>query len=150
MKKEKSIRGKVVACAFVLSILVLVFAGIMPVAASMTWYVDDSGGADFTSIQWAVDNASAGDTIIVRDGTYIENVDVNEQLTLIGGKRKTQTTMFLRYRPTQMFQDSQQQERLELAKQDLGFADGHPTSIFHTTQYQATITASICTAQVFL
>ena len=41
--------------------------------ASTTIYVPD----DYAKIQWAVDNASAGDTIIVRDGTYTENVDVN-------------------------------------------------------------------------
>ena len=41
-------------------------------------YVPD----DYTKIQWAVDNASAGDTIIVRDGTYVENVDVNKRLTV--------------------------------------------------------------------
>ena len=40
---------------------------------SATWYVPD----DYLKIQWAVDNATAGDTIIVRDGTYSENVDVN-------------------------------------------------------------------------
>jgi hypothetical protein len=34
-------------------------------------------GETYTSIQQAVDNATAGDTIIVRDGTYNENVDVN-------------------------------------------------------------------------
>ena len=44
--------------------------------------VDDSGGADYTSIQAAVDNASAGDTILVRDGTYTENIDINKRLTL--------------------------------------------------------------------
>lgn len=32
-----------------------------------------------SKIQRAVDNACAGDTIIVRDGTYIENVDVNNK-----------------------------------------------------------------------
>jgi parallel beta-helix repeat protein len=36
-------------------------------------YVPD----DYTKIQWAVDNATSGDTIIVRNGTYTENVDVN-------------------------------------------------------------------------
>ena len=41
-------------------------------------YVPD----EFTKVQWAVDNASAGDTIIVRDGTYIENVEVDKQLTI--------------------------------------------------------------------
>ena len=43
-----------------------------------TIYVPD----DYAKIQWAIDNATAGDTIIVRDGTYTENVDVNKQLTI--------------------------------------------------------------------
>ncbi|HUV01899.1 MAG TPA: NosD domain-containing protein [Desulfobacteria bacterium] len=47
--------------------------------SSNTIYVPD----DYEKIQWAVDNASAGDTIIVRDGTYTENVDVNiDNLTI--------------------------------------------------------------------
>ncbi|NIA11877.1 MAG: hypothetical protein GWP10_19660 [Nitrospiraceae bacterium] len=53
-------------------------------AAGGTWVVDDDGGADFTSIQAAVDAASAGDTIEVRSGTYVENVDVDKRLTLVG------------------------------------------------------------------
>jgi parallel beta-helix repeat protein len=44
----------------------------------VTIYVPD----DYTTIQAAVDNASAGGTIIVRDGTYNENVDVNKRLTI--------------------------------------------------------------------
>ncbi|MDW5555678.1 PKD domain-containing protein, partial [Methanosarcina sp.] len=35
-----------------------------------TWYVDDSGGVDYTDIQAAVNNASFGDTIFVYNGTY--------------------------------------------------------------------------------
>ncbi|MBP2146410.1 parallel beta-helix repeat protein [Methanofollis sp. W23] len=45
-------------------------------------YVDDSGGADFTSIQAAVNAARDGDTIIVRDGTYSESVRVNKSVTI--------------------------------------------------------------------
>ena len=41
-------------------------------------YVPD----DYPTIQQAVDAANAGDTIIVRDGTYVENVDVNKRLTI--------------------------------------------------------------------
>ncbi len=37
-----------------------------------TIYVPD----DYEKIQWAVDNASDGDIIIVRDGLYLENVDI--------------------------------------------------------------------------
>ena len=41
-------------------------------------YVPD----DYSTIQAAVDAAPAGDTIIVRDGTYTENVNVNKRLTI--------------------------------------------------------------------
>ena len=39
-------------------------------------------GEDETTIQGAVNNATAGDTIIVRDNTYNENVDVNKSLMI--------------------------------------------------------------------
>jgi len=48
------------------------------VASAKTIYVPD----DYEKIQWAVDNASADDTIIVRDGTYYESIIVNEKLTI--------------------------------------------------------------------
>jgi len=51
-------------------------------AGPKTWYVDDSGGADFTTIQAAVNAATDGDTIIVRDGTYPENVVVAKRLVI--------------------------------------------------------------------
>lgn len=48
-----------------------------------TWYVDDEGvDANFTRIQDAVDAASSGDMIIVRDGTYTENVNVTRYLII--------------------------------------------------------------------
>lgn len=55
--------------------LVLICVIIMPLclvgtAAARTWYVDDDGGADFSKIQDAINNANQGDTIIVRVGTY--------------------------------------------------------------------------------
>ena len=53
------------------------FVGVSVVSAR-TIYVPD----DYAKIQWAVDNASAGDTIVVRDGIYHENVVVNKQLTI--------------------------------------------------------------------
>ena len=47
-------------------------------SSSATIYVPD----DYPTIQAAVDAASAGDTIIVRDGTYIENIEVDKSLTI--------------------------------------------------------------------
>jgi len=41
----------------------------VPVGAN-TWTVDDDGGADFTTIQAAINAANSGDTIIVAAGTY--------------------------------------------------------------------------------
>jgi len=49
-----------------------------------TWTVDDDGPADFSTIQDAIDNASAGDTVFVRNGAYYEHVVVNKTLTLVG------------------------------------------------------------------
>jgi len=51
-------------------------------AASRTITVDDDGPADYTTIQNAVDNAVYGDTIIVKPGTYHENLDVYKSLTI--------------------------------------------------------------------
>jgi len=47
-------------------------------------YVDDDGGADYTKIQNAIDNATNGDTIFVYSGVYYENIIVNKTLELIG------------------------------------------------------------------
>jgi hypothetical protein len=45
---------------------------------SSTIYVPD----DYPTIQLAINNSSPGDTIIVRDGTYVENIIVNKPLIL--------------------------------------------------------------------
>jgi pectin methylesterase-like acyl-CoA thioesterase len=52
-----------------------------------TIYVPD----DYATIQWAVDNAMIGDTIIVRDGVYTENVNVNKRLTIRSEKGPSST-----------------------------------------------------------
>ena len=49
-------------------------------SSSATIYVPDG----YPTIQAAVNAASPGDTIIVKDGTYKENVLLNKRLTLIG------------------------------------------------------------------
>ena len=53
-------------------------------ASATSWSVDDSGGADSTRIQDAINNASAGDTILVYSGIYYENVVVDKSVTLKG------------------------------------------------------------------
>ncbi len=73
--------GRALGIAVGIMALVLVMAGGVG-AATLT--VNISGGADYTRIQDAIDNASAGDTILVYSGTYYENVNVNKQLNLSG------------------------------------------------------------------
>lgn len=68
---------------FSLLCLAVTFSLAMPVtlrveASSATIYVPDA----YSTIQAAVDGASPGDTITVRDGTYEENVDVDKRLTI--------------------------------------------------------------------
>lgn len=52
-------------------------------------YVDDSGGADYTSIQEAIDNANDGDTVYVYSGYYNEQVVINKSINLTGEDRDT-------------------------------------------------------------
>ena len=41
-------------------------------------------GAEFVSIQDAIDWSSAGETITVKSGYYIENVRITKRVTLVG------------------------------------------------------------------
>jgi len=73
--REKNTKLSLSCAAF---LFICMLACVVGVASAKTIYVPD----DYEKIQWAVDNASAGDTIIVRDGIYYEHVNVNKQLTL--------------------------------------------------------------------
>ena len=77
--------SKLVALFFMLALLLgsngLMMPGVANAAGS-TLYVDSSGSGDFTTIQSAVTAAGVEDTIIVKDGTYTENVTVDKALTI--------------------------------------------------------------------
>ena len=58
---------------------------LLPVKAeSRTIVVPD----DYAIIQTAVDKASLGDTVLVKSGTYYQNVTINKQLSFIGEKKE--------------------------------------------------------------
>jgi parallel beta-helix repeat protein len=63
-----------------IGVALLVFCAFVGTISAADIYVP----ADYTKIQWAVDNATAGDSIIVNSGTYYENVNVTKQLILRG------------------------------------------------------------------
>ncbi len=72
-------------CKILIICTAILFLGFVGTASAKTWYVDDSGGADFTSIQNAVNTAISGDIVIVNSGTYpYDAVDVTKQLILRG------------------------------------------------------------------
>ena len=62
-------------------------------AASSTITVGPSAGDDYSTIQDAVDAASAGDTISVDPGLYTESVDITVPLTLVGSGAATTTVL---------------------------------------------------------
>ena len=73
--REKNTKLLLSCTAF---LFLCMLACVVCVASARTIYVPD----DYERIQWAVDNASAGDTIIVRPGTYTENVDVDKSVEI--------------------------------------------------------------------
>ena len=49
-----------------------------------TLYVGGTGPGNYTKIQYAIDNASNGDTIFVYSGIYYENVRIKKSIDLVG------------------------------------------------------------------
>ncbi|MFZ2070632.1 MAG: NosD domain-containing protein [Halobacteriota archaeon] len=85
MESERRKFGMILAFAVLFATLAFVSVGCA--ASATTHYVPDN----YAKIQWAVDNASVGDIIIVRDGTYTENIKVNKRLTIKSENGSTST-----------------------------------------------------------
>ena len=69
------------ACSLIIITLILI--SIIPVADASEYTVAPTG-AEFTSIQAAINRAFPGDTILVKSGTYRENLLLDKKIDLIG------------------------------------------------------------------
>ncbi|MCW7074989.1 MAG: right-handed parallel beta-helix repeat-containing protein [Candidatus Methanospirare jalkutatii] len=90
MKETKAVAGmNIKRLMFGICVAFVLFGAFAGVASAKTIYVPD----DYVKIQWAVDNASVGDTIIVRDGTYTENINVNKPHLTIQSENGADSTI---------------------------------------------------------
>ena len=63
----------------------------VPTSSGNTLYVGGNGTGNYTRIQYAIDNASDGDTVFVYDDSspYKEGININKSLNIIGENRET-------------------------------------------------------------
>jgi parallel beta-helix repeat protein len=88
---RERVRSVFVCCMILISIFVVVditmdFVGEV---YGGTITVDDSGGADFSTIQAAINAANSGDTVFVYNGTYYEGLSIYKCINLIGEDKNT-------------------------------------------------------------
>jgi len=85
---EIVMKSKTVQIMLLVGILSVPLAGVVQ-AEPNTIYVPDN----YSTIQQAVNAANPGDTIVVRDGTYTENVNVNKDHLTIRSENGAETTI---------------------------------------------------------
>ncbi|MFO7967286.1 MAG: NosD domain-containing protein [Archaeoglobaceae archaeon] len=64
------------------SVIIVIYLTVLFTTSASASASDIFVPENYTTIQQAVDNADPGDTVIVEDGTYNENVEVNKRLTV--------------------------------------------------------------------
>ncbi|MEM4703481.1 MAG: NosD domain-containing protein [Candidatus Bathyarchaeia archaeon] len=79
-------KSRAICLSVVIGLLVFCFSriSIFVEAEKKIWIVDDDEPADFQKIQDAINNASSGDEIYVRNGLYYERLAVNKSVVIRG------------------------------------------------------------------
>lgn len=75
---------KKICIVFMCLTLMLSMVGFATAVNNDIIYVDDDGGADYTTIQEAINVVSDGDTIYVYPGIYYGVININKSITLTG------------------------------------------------------------------
>jgi hypothetical protein len=94
-------KNRLMRIGVILSIFAMIVScftgGVIITQAGDTIIVDDDGTGDYTSIQDAIDNASPGDYIVVKDGTYSDQLTVNVSVTISAASGETPTLYLSAY-----------------------------------------------------
>ncbi|MFE3845952.1 nitrous oxide reductase family maturation protein NosD, partial [Thermoplasmatota archaeon] len=99
VKKINIDKIRLISILFIMFILCIPSTSIL-VKAADTIIVDDDGLADYSNIQDAINNANVGDYIIVKDGTYGDQLTVNVNgLTISAASGETPTIYVPSYSP---------------------------------------------------
>jgi parallel beta-helix repeat protein len=85
--RKKTFAAVIITLAVLISIIAVVQSIKIAKAEPRTIIVPD----DYPTIQMAVGNATAGDTIFVKSGTYNETITINKSIFLIGENTNTTT-----------------------------------------------------------
>ena len=75
-----SAKNRLLNASLLLLVAMLFVVFISEDSEAATHTVDKFGGSDYTNITYAVENASAGDTIRVASRTYHDAVDANKKV----------------------------------------------------------------------
>ena len=91
-------KGKLIGKIFGIALVGLMIGGMLGGLPTLVSKVEASPATicvpdDYSTIQAAVNASSSGDTIIVRDGTYIENVDINKDHLTIQSENGAEATI---------------------------------------------------------
>ncbi|MHC1755709.1 MAG: NosD domain-containing protein [Methanosarcina sp.] len=87
--KERDLQVlKIAAAAFMLTVIFTCSAG-----SAANLRVDPEAEEGYTTIQAAVDAANVGDTIFVNQGTYVENLKIDRQVSIWSDSRNPENTV---------------------------------------------------------